>query len=266
MKALLAALEEGRLIELTGTNKSEALHILATLVEAIPGLRAGTQVVESILAREQAANTALGRGWACPHAHAPGEGEVLCAVGWNPAGIEYGAPDGKPVRIVVMYFVPDSQKNTYLREISGLARALQKKESFPELEQAKDLNEIRLRLLDMIASMLEADSTGARARMVQIEARQAAAGVSLVGSWQSRLVSVSVLVVPGRAAAVLTQDLKLVSLLEQNAELPAQLAKQDDFEIAGHRIIKRTAALYQPDRMLYDCLVLKPEQTANVKT
>ena len=264
MKALLAALEEGRLIELPGTDKSEALHILATLVEAIPGLRAGTQVVESILAREQAANTALGRGWACPHAHAPGEGELLCAVGWSPSGIEYGAPDGKPVRIVVMYFVPDAQKNTYLREISGLARVLQKKESFPELEQAKDLNEIRLRLLDMIASMLEADGTGARARMVQIEARQAAAG-SLVGPWQSRLVSASVLVVPGRPPAVLAQDIRLVNLLEQNSDLLAQLAKQDDFEIAGHRVLKRAAAMYQPDRLLYDCLVLKPDQNANGK-
>jgi PTS system nitrogen regulatory IIA component len=46
-------------------------------------------------------------------------------VGWSPAGIDYGAPDNEPVHLLVMYFVPDTQKNAYLKEISSLAKAIQ---------------------------------------------------------------------------------------------------------------------------------------------
>ena len=63
MRTFFAALEEGRLIELPDNNKDKSLQILGSLIEAVPGLKAGTQVVESVLSRERTANTALGLGW-----------------------------------------------------------------------------------------------------------------------------------------------------------------------------------------------------------
>jgi nitrogen PTS system EIIA component len=260
MKALLAALEEGRLVELPGTDKTEALCLLATLLEAIPGLQAGTRVVESMLAREQTGNTGLGLGWACPHAHGPGEGELLCAVGWSPSGIEYGALDGKPVHMVVMYYVPESLKNTYLREVSAIARVLDRRAGAPEVEMGKDLNEVRLRLLDVIASSAEADSVGLRARMVQVEARQAATGQQ-VGSWTERIIPASVLVISGRPAVILAQDAAIVAALETRSDQLEQLAKLGDLEVAGYRVLKRAAQVYQPGRVLYDCLVWKTNQS-----
>ena len=49
MRTFFAALEEGRLIELPDNNKDKSLQILGSLIEAVPGLKAGTQVVESLL-------------------------------------------------------------------------------------------------------------------------------------------------------------------------------------------------------------------------
>ena len=38
-----------------------------------------------------------------------------------------------------MHYIPDSQKNAYLREISGLAKAIQQNPALGELSRAKDL-------------------------------------------------------------------------------------------------------------------------------
>jgi hypothetical protein len=46
MDSLLDALQEGRLIELLDNNKEDALQFLAHIIEAIPSLPAGTDVME----------------------------------------------------------------------------------------------------------------------------------------------------------------------------------------------------------------------------
>ncbi len=60
-------------------------------------------------------------------------------MGWSPKGIDYGAPDGKLVKLVVMYLVPDNQRNHYLREISMLAKAI---ETYPGLEKLTEAGEL----------------------------------------------------------------------------------------------------------------------------
>ena len=256
MKTLLTALEEGRLIELPENNKDKALQILGSLIEAIPGLKAGTQVVESVLARERATPTALGMGWACPHARTSSEGDLLCAIGWSPTGIDYGAPDGQPVRLIVMYYIPDTQKNAYLKEISSLARVIGKQGGLPEIEQSKDLTEVRIRLLDVISAAMETDMPEARARMVRLEAKQAAAAAVGV-AWPAQMIPFSVLVVPGKAPLILSLDREIVGQLESVADLPALLARQAQSDAAGYRLLTRHTIAYQPDRVLYDCLAVR---------
>ena len=68
MNTLLDALQEGRLIELIDNDKNDALQFLAHIIEAIPSVPSGTDVVGLVMAREASINTALGKGWAVPHA------------------------------------------------------------------------------------------------------------------------------------------------------------------------------------------------------
>ena len=68
MKSVLNALQEGRLIELPDDDKNSALEYLAALIEAVPDIGVEGGSTESVLAREQAHNTGIGKGWACPHA------------------------------------------------------------------------------------------------------------------------------------------------------------------------------------------------------
>jgi mannitol/fructose-specific phosphotransferase system IIA component (Ntr-type) len=261
MKSLLDALQEGRLIELPEIEKGKILNLLATLIEAIPDFRGGFDFAGAVAGRETAANTGISQGWACPHGRVSGEGDLFCAIGWSPTGIDYGAPDGKPVRIVVMHYIPDSQKNVYLREISGLAKAIKSNPALGELSALKDLSEVRHRLIDLLTAAVDSALPDVKARMIQLEAKQAVSGLSegLPADVLSALslIPLSVIIVPGSHPLVLAQDKELITQIEAGADVSAQLGARAPFDHIGYRIFTRSVSSFQADRLLYDCIAVK---------
>jgi nitrogen PTS system EIIA component len=258
MNSLLEALQEGRLVELPDErNKDRALTILANLIEAVPSVRAGTDVAGAVFAREATGSTALGRGWACPHARLASDGDLICAVGWSPSGIDYAAPDGLPVRILAMYLVPVNQKNAYLREISGIAKALQAQPGDDRWARLGDLTQARGALLDMITAALEAAAPDARARMIRLEARQAAVQMPAVTLAGLTVHALTVVAGPSLKPVVLAQDRALMEQLEALPDLAASLTQQGFLDVGGWRILSRGATPYPADRVLFDCLALR---------
>jgi mannitol/fructose-specific phosphotransferase system IIA component (Ntr-type) len=261
MKSLLDALQEGRLIELPEIDKGKILNLLATLIEAIPDFRSGFDFAGAVAGRETAANTGIGQGWACPHGRVTGEGELFCAIGWSPTGVDYGAPDGKPVRIVVMHYIPDSQKNVYLREISGLAKAIKNNPALGELSALKDLAEVRHRLIDLLTAAVDSALPDVKARMIQLEAKQAVSALAegLPADILSTLslIPLSVVVVPGARPLILSQDKELITQMEAGPDVSAQLIARTPFDHIGYRIFSRSVSSFQPDRLLYDCIAVR---------
>ncbi|MCC7519586.1 MAG: PTS sugar transporter subunit IIA [Verrucomicrobiae bacterium] len=255
MRSLLDALQAGRLIELPDNHKGRALQILANLIEAIPGLAVGTDVAGAVLAREMSANTGLGFGWACPHARLPGEGNLLCAIGWSPTDIDYGAPDGRPVRMVIMYLVAENQKNTYLKEISVLAKTLRDNAAFQDIAGASDLAAVRHRLLDLVGTALESAGPDARARMIRLETRAATPPAPAL----ENLILAPLLIVTGGGPKplVLAQHHELLEVFEARSDLGELLARHGTAEGGGWRILVRGVSNYQTDRALYDCLAVR---------
>ncbi len=272
MKSLLDALQEGRLIELPEVDKEKSLQYLGTLIEAVPDFRTGFDFNAAVMARERAANTGITLGWACPHGRVSGEGDLLCAIGWSPTGIDYGSPDGKPVRVVVMHYIPDSQKNVYLREISALAKAIQGNPALSELSGAKSLAEVRNRLVDLLTAAVERALPDAKARMIQLEARQAASPVAealpadLLASLS--LVPLSIVLLPGAKPIALAQDRDITARIEAATDLGAALARRLPFDTAGLRIIPRSVSSFEPDRLVYDCIAVRlaaPQKKAETR-
>lgn len=258
MKSLLNALQEGRLIELPDADKERSLQYLAHLIEAVPDLGGSPELTEAMMARERAQNTGIGLGVACPHVRAPGDGELLCAVGWSPAGLDYGASDGKKVHLVVMYYIPDAQKGTYLREISALARAVHKEGGIQSIANASDISQVRERLLDWVSAAIDATLPETKARMIRLEARQAvaeAAPVAAAGQWQV----VPVLAVDGTEGKplVLCSNAELAAGLEKDPAFASALKSKGQFDSAGFRLVFRNATPYQPARVLYEYLAIK---------
>jgi len=257
MDTLFDALQEGRLIELPDNTKEHALQLLAHILEAIPSVPVGTDVVGLVMERERSTNTALGKGWACPHARVPFEEDLMCVVGWSPTGIDYGAPDGAPVMVIAMYLVPANQRNHYLKEVSLLAKALS---TYPELERlrsAKDLNDVRNHLLDLISSTRETVGPDARARMIQLQTRPAVSVLPTQDITNLIIEPVSLVTGSNIRPVALTQSAALVDLLEANPKLVDKIDTEGVCIIGGWRIVKRTTSAYHGGRIVYDCLAMK---------
>jgi PTS system nitrogen regulatory IIA component len=261
MKSLLTALQEGRLIELPDNDKKKSLEYLATIIEAIPDIGDVEGITESVLAREQLHNTGIGKGWACPHARSNVSGELLCSVGWSPNGVNYGGPDGAPVHLIVMYYVPDAQKNAYLKEISSLAKAIQTVPTMQEHASLTDLGEVRHRLLDAISIALESMAPDARARMIQLDVKHAANETAdhapMSADLAPHIFPVQIISSPGGRSIVLAQEGDLVALLESQQDLLASLDSQGRADCKGFHIVLRSVARYQMDRAVHDCLAMK---------
>lgn len=265
MDTLLDALQEGRLIELPDNNKDDALQFLAHVMEAIPSLPAGTDVMGLVMARERSANSTLGKGWACPHARVPFEEDLLCVVGWSPTGIDYGAPDGVPVSIVAMYLVPENQRNHFLREASILAKALVAYPEHAKLSSARELNEVRDHLLDLISCSKETAGPDTRARMIQLQARQTAAAIPAYDLANLIVEPATIVTGPGLKPVVLAQDRHLVEYLDSVSGLVERIANEGMFQNGAWRILKRGETTYQGDRIVYDCLAIRAANSAAVR-
>ncbi|MHB0896686.1 MAG: PTS sugar transporter subunit IIA [Spirochaetales bacterium] len=256
MDTILDALQEGRLFELPENDKNHALQFLAHIIEAFPQIPTGTDIVGNVMARESLTNTALGKGWACPHARVDFEEDLMCVVGWSPSGINYGAPDGGAISIIVMYLVPSNQRNHYLREISIMAKVLKASNDAGRLGSIKDLNGIRNYLLDLIAASSDTIGPDSRARMIRLQSKSAIA-TQPVGDLSNLVVEpLSIIAGPGLKPLALTQNLELLSFVDNNPSIPDRLEAEGAFQGGTWRIVRRSAVAYQGGRMVYDCIAL----------
>ena len=260
MKSLLTALQEGRLIELPDNDKQKSLEYLATIIEAIPDIGDVGGITESVLAREQLHNTGIGKGWACPHARSSVSGELLCSVGWSPQGIDYGGPDNAAVHLIVMYYVPDAQKNGYLKEISSLAKAIQTVPSMQQLSSLEDLAEVRHRLLDAISVAMESMAPDARARMIQLDVKHAAHETAekepVSPGFAHHVFPVQIITAPGSKALALALDADLVHALESQPDLVSALEQNGRVDCKGFHVVVRSTSRYHLDRVVHECIAM----------
>lgn len=260
MDTILDALQEGRLFELPENDKTHALQFLAHIIEAFPQIPTGTDIVGNVMARENLTNTALGKGWACPHARVDFEEDLMCVVGWSPTGIDYGAPDGKPVSIITMYLVPSNQRNHYLREISVMAKVLKSAQDTEKLLKLADLNEARNYLLDLVSASKDTIGPDARARMIRLQSKTAMA-TQPIGDLSNLVIEpVSIITGTGPKPLALTQNQELMTFIESLPGLADKLENEGSYQNGTWRIIRRHTVAYQGGRMVYDCIAL-----ANVK-
>lgn len=257
MDSLLDALQEGRLIELPDNDKSHALQFLSHILEAIPSIPSETDIAGLILKREESFNTGLGKGFALPHARVPFEGQLLCSVGWSPAGIDYGAIDGKPVHIIIMYLVPVNQRNQYIKEISNIAKTLSELHDETALQSLKDLNSVRNYLLDIISSAKHIVGPEARARMIQLEVRESISKLPFQELTDLIIEPLTILVDEKGSHITLTQNKELLDILDNANNINDLLFDNNAFALSNWRILKKSSTNYLGERTCFDCIAIK---------
>lgn len=103
------------------TNKTEAIHMLADLMEASGCLSDKDVYLADVLAREEAGSTGLGDGIATPHAKSKGVATAGLAAMVIPEGIDFDSIDGKPARLFFMIAAPEGEADAHIELLSRLA-------------------------------------------------------------------------------------------------------------------------------------------------
>ncbi len=95
-------------------------------------------VMEVVMAREQLGSTGIGHGVAIPHGRMPDLAAPMVALARHHEGVDFDSIDGKPVHIVVLLLVPDSDDRQHLELLAQLARNLQQSSFREQIMQAED--------------------------------------------------------------------------------------------------------------------------------
>ena len=81
-------------------------------------------VTAAVEQREQLMGTGIGNGVAVPHARIESLRRPVMAFGRSPAGLEWDAPDGEPVRFVFLVLTPARQEGLQLQILAAIGRTM----------------------------------------------------------------------------------------------------------------------------------------------
>ena len=111
------------LLDVTATSKKRLLESAALLFENEHRLERN-RVFDSLFARERLGSTGLGHGVAIPHGRIKGLKAPLLAVLRSETAVPFEAPDGLPVRLLIVLLVPEHATEEHLEILSELAELL----------------------------------------------------------------------------------------------------------------------------------------------
>lgn len=103
--------------------KEEVLKILVDLIRTnSDALNEDENFYNTILEREKLGSTGIGQGIAIPHARSEKIKDVVIAVGLLKNSVNFNAPDGENVKLVILVGAPKGQNREYLSLVSELVR------------------------------------------------------------------------------------------------------------------------------------------------
>jgi len=123
--------------------KKEGLFqlIAGRFAARVPGLDARA-LTEAFWQRERTQNTAVGLGIALPHASVPGLSGSWVGVFTMAEPVDYGAPDGQPVDVLVVFVGPPSERQLHLELLSHVARLLTSEATLTRVRDATSPDEV----------------------------------------------------------------------------------------------------------------------------
>ena len=110
-------------LDVEAASKKRALEALSNLLAAADPELNSRAVFDRLLARERQGNTGLGEGVAIPHSRIPNLKRTIGALIKVHTGVDYDAPDGRPVDILFGLLVPEEHTDEHLELLSHLASA-----------------------------------------------------------------------------------------------------------------------------------------------
>jgi len=152
--------------EMTNRSKKAAVEDLVDLLYRQKLIENKSEAISRIMEREELCTTALGDGVAIPHARLEVGDKPVIAVGRHAGGIDFGAPDGKPVNIIVLVLWQPEQAGLFNRLFAGLVSKLADTHFRNRIMEETDAEAIVKALADVKIDMLAGRASKVEADML----------------------------------------------------------------------------------------------------
>lgn len=141
-QASLALASKKRVLEHAATLIEKTLAATIATAPDTPPPVTMTAVFEALLNRERLGSTALGEGVAVPHCRLAGSDRTVGVLLQLAEGIDFDAPDGKPVDLLFVLVVPTEATDEHLRMLAHLAGLLNEASFREALRSARSSAEL----------------------------------------------------------------------------------------------------------------------------
>ncbi|MGB9835858.1 MAG: PTS sugar transporter subunit IIA [Candidatus Saccharicenans sp.] len=140
------------LLGMKAREKQQALEEMVRFLKQNKILANEKEVVEKLNQREALGSTALGDEIAIPHCKVKNVKNPILLVGISPSGVEFSAPDGKPVKVFFLLITSPEDPSLNLQILALIAQLVKKSPRLKEqLLQAGSAQEV----LDIIKELEE---------------------------------------------------------------------------------------------------------------
>jgi fructose-specific phosphotransferase system IIA component len=118
--------EKAILLDMKAKEKQAALEEMVSFLKKNKILSSDREVVEKLNQREALGSTALGDSIAIPHCKVKNVKNPILLVGIAPAGVDFGAPDGKPVKVFFLLITSPEDPSLNLQILALIAQLVRK--------------------------------------------------------------------------------------------------------------------------------------------
>jgi PTS system fructose-specific IIA component/PTS system nitrogen regulatory IIA component len=129
---------------LRARTKTEALEELSAVVTESCGSVNQRDIIAAIEARERQGPLSMGKQIAFPHARTDSIKDFTIAIGTCPQGIDFRAPDGLSIKLVVLFVIPKRHSNLYLEVLASFLNFFSVEQNFNNAVQAGNVDEFMM--------------------------------------------------------------------------------------------------------------------------
>jgi PTS system nitrogen regulatory IIA component len=139
--------------DVAGTTRDEALAEMSAALAETGAVSDGADLARRLVERERMGSTGLGGGLAIPHCKLREIDDVVLAVGVSRRGIDFGAADGQPVRLVFLVLSPAGAPALHLQALARISRVMRVPGVLERVSEAATAGEIAAALKDAEARL-----------------------------------------------------------------------------------------------------------------
>lgn len=129
-------------LDIEANTKEEAISKTVMLMEGHHLVKDGSKFLSEIFQREQLGSTAIGKGIALPHARTQIVKQIILAMTRLKKGVDFGAEDKEPVRLLFLLGTPLNSVGEYLKVLARLSKIIKLEKIRSRLLKAESIQAV----------------------------------------------------------------------------------------------------------------------------